>query len=433
MLKKFFSRNKASIGKNSNKNVILQNNTINNPTIMVHPNSDLITTLGNAGKYDAIQDIISSQLSAAKFTHPLFPDFSAKIDPQLNKLVSTPETKDAFNKYPKRIKGTYKLDYEKYPSMDKSETPWEYAFRTQTNVELETTSYREYLGDIEDPFPVTTYSEGMFTIITPPEFPESVDASIESGNISIPIKLRRLPCLEFGKIVFGNVSTGHGFNIKFAIQKGCKKAFFNIKKTYDGSLEAQLLREKLILNMQSNNIKIVVNDHKLMDFRVSDDELNSEIFKIAPNFIVYIENLISIQKKYDCHFDSTIKEITIDDYITSSIMSASIKNLWHLTRLKFDQELRCNYDHISKEVFNTQKTLGKLMSEISVSRISLQGVNFSADSLCIVYTDAKINNAKSVIKNIEKKKNNILITIKPLDGNKYFNKYLKFKNLKLSD
>lgn len=76
-----------------------------------------------------------SQISAAKKTHPLFPTFSASVDSKLNKLVSTPEIEDAFKKYPKSFKGVFEIDYSKYPNINRNETPWEYAYRTQTPID----------------------------------------------------------------------------------------------------------------------------------------------------------------------------------------------------------------------------------------------------------------------------------------------------------
>ena len=209
--------NNASFAKNSSGNLAIQGNNIYNPVIC-SSNNELMKMLSNAKQYEAIQAIVKDFLSAAATAHPLQPHFTAKYSSELERLISAPETEEALKKYPKTVKGTYRIDYNQFPYMDRSETPWAYAYRTQTKVELETTSYKEYLGDQEDPFPVTTYSAGMITIIEPPPFPDAVEASISSGESSIPISFRRKPCMEYGQVVFGIESLcGNGINIDLVV------------------------------------------------------------------------------------------------------------------------------------------------------------------------------------------------------------------------
>ena len=126
MFKLPLTSNKVSIAKKSIGNFVVQDSNINN-LVVCNGTPDLIKTMGDIQQYDAIQRIISDCMSAAKLTHPLRPHFTAKYNSQLEKLVSTPETEDAFKIYPKKIKGTFLLDYKKYPHMDGAETPWESA------------------------------------------------------------------------------------------------------------------------------------------------------------------------------------------------------------------------------------------------------------------------------------------------------------------
>lgn len=108
-----FSSNKASIARKSNNNIIVQDSVINNPVICAG-GSDMIKTLGELGRYDSVQQQVVDVLAAASRTHPLYPVFSAKPSKDLSRLVSTPETEDAFKQYPKRIKGTFLIDYKYY-------------------------------------------------------------------------------------------------------------------------------------------------------------------------------------------------------------------------------------------------------------------------------------------------------------------------------
>ena len=66
----------------------------------------MLMELKSQGDYTAIQTFVSSQLANLKKVHPLYPEFSATVDPKLNRLVSTPEVEDAFKNHPKKIKST---------------------------------------------------------------------------------------------------------------------------------------------------------------------------------------------------------------------------------------------------------------------------------------------------------------------------------------
>lgn len=309
MFGRFFHRNKASIFPKSNNNLIVQDSVINTP-VFCSNQSDMIKTLGEMGQYDIVQQQAIDVLSAASKTHPLYPVFSAKPNKELNRLVSTPETDDAFKQYPKGIKSVVLVDYTKYPYMDKSETPWEYAYRTQTTVKLETTAYQEYLGDIKDPFPVTKYEEGMVTVIKAPPFPPAVEAIISSGNISIPILLRRKPCMNYGQMMFGSVHNNCGFEISLTAYKDIQRTDLTIRKTPGCNLITQLQREKLFLEMsKTQHLTISIESSPLVDVSFKETDLAADMFKLAPYMVNYLENLLYIEKHLSCKFDLTIGNV----------------------------------------------------------------------------------------------------------------------------
>lgn len=428
-----FSSNKASIARKSNNNIIVQDSVINNPVICAG-GSDMIKTLGELGRYDSVQQQVVDVLAAASRTHPLYPVFSAKPSKDLSRLVSTPETEDAFKQYPKRIKGTFLIDYKKYPKMDRSETPWEYAYRTQTTVELETTAYQEYLGDIEDPFPVTEYANGMITVIGAPKFPPAVEATIISGEISIPILLRRKPCMDYGKMIFGTISDDHGFDFSLTAYKDFEKTDFKITKAPGCDLFTQLQREKLIVEMsKTKHLKIMIGSSPLVDAMFKEDELAADMFKVAPYMVRYLESLVVIEKHLSCKFDLTIGDVFDDDYRTALILASSLEGKWHRIKTDFDEKIRCDYDHIPDDFVDDVEPKEEIVIEGKVLSISLQGQRFSADKYIIVYKDARLNNVASVIKNRKKKKKNILMTFRPAHGNDYFYKFCKFEGIHLLD
>lgn len=423
--------NKSNIVSGS-YNTVIQDSKLINP-VFISNTADEIKLLGSLEKYDAIQEQVENILTSAKQTHPLYPDYSAAYDNQLHRLVSTPETEDALKKYPKKIKGKFEIDYKKYPDMDRSEMPWEYAYRTQTPVELLTTEYTEYLGDIEDPFPITKCENDMVTVIKAPEFPPAVEAKLITGEYSIPIMIRRIPCKKYGEIKIGTIDKSIGLDITLTLIKDTKKVNITFSKIYDCELDIQLRREKIINEIKnSKHINIKVVDKDLVNVALSDENLSDELFVLAPYMIKYIENLLLIEKDIGCKFNTDLKDFDYSKYVVANIMASSLQGKWHRIQEDFDNEIRCDYNHIPEDIIKTDSSHTKILIEGKVLKLSLQGQCFTADQYFYVFTDACINNLRSVEKNIKKKKKNILITFRPLPGKKYFYKYCMFKEIKMA-
>lgn len=323
------------------------------------------------------------------------------------------------------------IDYAKYPHMDKSETPWEYAYRTQTIVEMDTTSYKEYLGDIEDPFPVFTYSEGMKTFIRAPEFPDAVDAIAISGDISIPFQLRRLPCMEYGWLVFGNISENQGFDIRIKTNEALNKSTISFTKIQPAGLEIQLLREKLFHRMVSTRkLRIVVSGKDLLSMNLSEQDVAMDMFAAAEPLSNHIERLISIEQFTGCRFSPSLDSVSAEDYHTTRMLSASIKGEWYITRGKYDEGVRADYDKISDDLLADPDS-EKFSSESTVIRLSLYGQLFTADKSYAMYSDARISNFGAVKRAVAKKRNDIRIIIKPKVGKDSFLKYVRIDGLRL--
>ena len=423
--------NKVSIGSKSNGNIVVQGSTINN-TFICNNEADIIKLLGNLNNFEEIQTRIGTIMAAAEKAHPLYPNFRAVYNNQLHRLVSTPDTEEALKKYPKQIKGKFKIDLKKYPYMNKSEMPWEYAYRTQTPVELLTTEYKEYLGDREDPFPITHYSDGMITIINPPEFPAAIEVNLVAGGQILTITIRRIPCMEYGQVKFVTVNGNSGLNVVLTVFEETKKITVNFSKILDCGLSIQLMREKFLYALKKTG-RLIVNlgPFELVNVTLSDKDLNSDIFLLAPYMIDYIESLLSIEKSLNCRFNNVIENFTENDYYTALVMASSLRKKWHRFALRHDSEIRCNHDQISDSLLNANSISTDTVFEGSGCHITLQGENFEAQHYLVLYRDARLNNSSSVKKNKKKKKNRILLTFSPVVGKDKFFKYCIFINLRL--
>lgn len=417
----FNPTSKATIGNNSNNNVILQNSNVTQNNTYMSSSAEMVQLLGQTGQYDAIQQFASGFISSVSSIHPLYPDYSAKYDYDLSKLVSTPETSEALEKYPLKIKGTFEIDYDKYPHMDKSETPWEYTYRTQSQIELLTTSYQEYLGDMEDPFPKHTYSEGMVTVIKAPEFPEAQEAHLISGDINLPFLFRRKPCMEYGRKKFGNYSNNLGFDIDFIVDENPSNTSILIKKTHPADWETQLLRERLLCNIGfTKKLTVTIEGHTIIEAVLENSECQQVIFQAAPSICEYISNLITIEKHLHCSFDTTTNRILIEDINIARLIANSLEKEFTITKKTFDNEIRLDYDQIPEKVLQGVEQSHAFHMSIFGMKIKLQGIELSVGKYSIEYIDAKINNIKTVRKRVQNKHSDILMTVKPCAGKSHF-------------
>lgn len=421
----------SKIGNNSNNNQVNQNCNVNNFIVSSNQN-DVLNVLSNTGNYDVIQQYTQQLLETVNKTHPLYPAYSATYDSNFKKLISTPETDDALAKYPKKAKGTLELDYKKYPNMSKDETPWEYAYRTQTKVVLKATNYKEYLGEIEDPFPIATYQDGMMIGIEPPPFPPAVSAILKSGNVSIPILLKRIPCSEYKHICFENVDKNSALHITINLNEETGKSNINISRNYNSDIGLQLSREKLIDNLVSNPFEIECNSVLMFHTDIEKSSLDTEFFHIASSIISIIEELLYIEKNLQCKFDNGINNLKPDDFHNIQLISSSIKNLWFGERMDFDNSLHCYYKNLPDDIDKQPTEINEFKSVAYDFSFSLLGVDFAVDKYISIYRKAKINNIKSVLKNIKRKKDSIMITFKPLDGYDYFERLSLFEGITIS-
>lgn len=432
-LRNLFGKSKASIGDNSNHNIIVQNSDIIQPVIC-SGNTDTIKILGDLKAYEEAQKYIQAMLSEAKQIHPLYPDFSATYDNKLEALVSTPETEDALKRYPKSIKGTIVMDYTKYTHMGEDETPWEYAYRTQTPVEVQATDYREYLGNVEDPFPTMKYSDGMTISIMAPEFPPAVGAAISAGEVCIPFQLRRRPWLEYNELCFGSVSGECGLDIRMIAYKDRKEINISFSKVFGVGLDVQLQRERLLKEIgRTNTISIAIEGTKVINYSLRADEVQQGILRSAERIARYYECLLNIERILQCKFDASIVEFTQEDYETAMILSDSLEEKWHRFKSNFDNEIRCDYDHIPENLEDINYETSGIAFAGEEVNIALHGVEFSIGRCIAIYQGAKLNNLDSVLKNKKKKRKDILLTIRPDGGKEYFFRYCRFEKIKVVD
>lgn len=428
--KKAITIAKAKIGNHSNNNQINQNCNVSN-IFVGSSQQDVLNVLKDYKDYSRIQLLSQQFFDTAKQTHPLYPSYSAKFDPNLGRLVSTPETEEALKRYPKSAKGTAEFDYKKYPNMSKDETPWEYAYRTQTKLILKATSYQEYLGDEKDPFPTIEYQDGLLLGIEPPPFPPAVLAQVKCGDVSIPIMLRRVPCEQYKFLCFENQNPIASLDIRISIQQETNKTDITFTRKYDCDLGKQLLREKLICNLTQNRLIIEIDSSEFLNTAIDKKAFQTDFFKSAKIFVKVIEELLFIEEKLSCKFSSKLSTVNDEDYFLILLLSASLHKKWFVQHLSFDNSIRCSYQVLSDTVFKDRTDQEELIGNTPDFSFCILGVTFIADNYTVRLRKARLNNEKSVRKNIKRKKEDILLTFKPSHGNDSFEKYSLLENIKV--
>lgn len=425
-MKKSEQINNEVVLKNSDNNNIFQgcNVTINSGNIR-----DLISVLKDTGNYDAIQQIAKEMNDDLAKTHPLHPIFAAEYDNELEKLVSIPKAEDALEIYPKNIKGKFKLDYSKYPNMDENETLWDYAYRTQRVVELETTEYKEYLGDEEDPYPIISSDDIVTTVIKAPPFPDAIKVMLIAGKYSIPQTIRRVPCEEYGKVVIETIGSSNLIKMRIEILASNKNRL-NITFSRDATctLRELLLVEQLLDSIEKTKRFVVKNDNTTyIDAKLNEEELKSDLIVNAKYRIDYIKKLLFIEEYFDISFEVENKKIEDNEIRCVQVLYTSLNNKYLRTKSGFADGIRLGYKDLSDEILEGVNETG-LFSIESNLEITLMGQSFVIGKYITSFKNVKINNVKSVLKNIKRKKKDILITLKPQHG-ETFEIYEKFKDI----
>lgn len=431
IIKNLVKKYTAKIEKNSSNNTIIQGSKMNNLNFLIENDEEIMKLMSDTNNFDMIQKITKSRLSKAEKTHPLYPHFLAKYDSNLEKLVSTPETKEAIQKYPKHIKGSVIINRNKYSHLNPNETIWEYMYRTQTTLELETTAYKEYLGDMEDPFPTNTFQEGMITKIVPHEFPKAEPIQLICGDISLNMMIRRIPCMEYNEYSFICTTDFYGFELKITIKDNDDTSYFHLTKKGEAILQNQLVREKFINNMKSFPISILLQGKTIIETKINEKEKSNDLFMMAPILIKYIENLIFIENSLYCKFDSNTECIDEFSPFVAFLIATSLKNKWVLEQKNFDDTFRVKPKEIPQEILENNLCGKEIYSYIEDGVIELNGITFSVDKYSICYKNAQINNLPSVIKNIKRHKDEVLVTFKPYDENNYINVYSKLEGIQV--
>lgn len=417
----------AKLGNNANANTIIQgseNVTVNHFGTTTTLMPGILGALASAEQYEAINIIyqtkVEEMLSNVSAIHPLNPHFGVKAVQMgtFQKLVSTPLVEDALKLFPKTIKSTVTLRLEDYPGLCKNENIWDYSYRTQRIMEVTTKEYKEYLGDKEDPFPIVKFQDGMKLEIHPPEFPEAMNATLQSGFISYGTILRRVPTDDFGVIVLSNKEDkSRSFDLTLRFDHTKESVNITMKRIQIDSLEKMLLREKLIQEIVKNKLMaVMLNGISLATLDcVAMKDLKQAFFASVGANIKLLENLKVIEQKFHCHFDLCGRDYSEEEYYYAAILASSVREKWEfIERCKYTSTI-ANYDRIHLEVPEHERDKEKRLFIYELNDVSfeIQGIKFKAEKLVRAMSCAKMVNEKMIKREIEQRKEAIKMNFIP--------------------
>ena len=416
-------KNVAKIGNYSKNNIVIQGLEYNN-TIYVNENGLCSTAkvLANHGHYEAINAIFQENLEEMSRLHPLNPMYGLKVVQMgmLHKLVSTPLLKEANNEFPKKIKATVQICPSDYPGYNVKESPWEYAYRTQRDVVLDTKTYKEYLGDCEDPFPFMEYEDGMKLKIMPPEFPKAANVVLRAGLASCSTKLRRVASDDYGIIKLTNeCDTACPLGVVFIVDENEKKTRVSMKRNKATSLEKLIEIERLIKSILENQILVATIDEKpLMMFdKIDLKELEQDFFKLAESNLKLYNSMKFVEGYFGITFDIS-KEITDQDYYHTVLLATSLKRKWQFVKNESRHCVSAGYEKIELKLDEKIEENIPYIYQIFDYKWNILGICFEADSLYTSIHNSRISNSKMVIRKIREKEEEIDIAFAPVKGKK---------------
>ena len=115
--------------------------------------------------------------------------------------------------------------------------------------------------------------------------------------------------------------------------------------------------------------------------------------KMAHLYIsVYIKNLLTIEKHTNCKFNPNIGEVSFDDIENSIIIAASLEEKWRMTKLSFDNSVRCDYNNIADDIADCDWVNSETVVEMKVLSINLHGESFTAEKLVLLQIMCKVQN-----------------------------------------
>ena len=390
----FDSKNKIGDIKQSNIGSVNQQNVENQNNIIVVNNVTNINVSLEKNKYDEI-----------KYSHYLSPYF--KVEPKkLNDgkygFVSKPAREDSLEKYPINFKGSLNITDERFKDLRDKNKILEMLQFADSPIEVKVTDFKQYLGDVIDPYPNPDFSpmrDGVKTYILPKkrELPK-VEIKIDIGFDNTKFKLRDIN-LKLTKQLASNKFVLDNYNqlsypvfiqliLEFVTDEEIKCSYhFDINKEKLNDCRAVYIYNKFILNIITGTFYMYNNgDGKIIMSGIDNNKHTEESIKELKGYINFLKAIIEIEKYFNIRFDlpekitdedeEIIKELSVkireskkklsctDLKISFIKKDVDLEKLKHLIKLE-EAFILNTYENISLDLFDKNIKIKKIIERFN--------------------------------------------------------------------
>lgn len=330
------------MGGNTQKGKHVEGDMIQNSIVIKNTTTDELIKLLSAGNVKDAMRILKMQDNILGTTHPYYPYYALEVKKLGQEYIpySKPLTKEAFEKYPHKIRGKFSFS-DKYKEFKDIKDLLDYSYKTQTEIEINNIELKKMIGDEVDPYQgeiELLLSKTTDWKIKPKEFPEArpYKIVIEGSDISYDYILLRTTRIEDNKVFLSNKEQEIDTEFNFVFDLKNKKITTNIKLNQDmkptnKSLLKYLKFTKSALSKNMLSIISLEYDTALAEGNLDNFDYESPFGNID-NEITFIEYVTLIEEHYDIAIEIPEK-IEDDDleaiyYLGEALKYGEIKGTW---------------------------------------------------------------------------------------------------------
>lgn len=392
-------------GKNIEGDMIQNSIVIKNTTTTI----DELTRLLSDGKFKEINKLLKMQDNIIGGTHSFFPDYVLEMKKIGEDYIpcSKPLTREAFEKYPPKIKGKFKFP-DKYKGFKSTKDLLDYSYKTQTEIEINIIELMKMIGDEVDPYQgeiELLLSKTTDWKIKPKEFPEAkpYKVVIEGSEISYDYILLRTTLIKDNKIFLSNKEQKNDTEFNFIFDLENKNISVNIRLDKDINSKKESLLKYLKF------IKCAISKNKLLIISLEDNvvlsEGNLDNFDYESPFgnidddIMFVEYIILIEEHYNKIIEIP-EEIEDDDlkaisYLGKALKYREIKGTWKNVNVNFilTDDLAQNMINLDDKAIN--------LEVVEMAKVLIFKEEFPISKIIKTFENANIKDLDKVKKKIE--------------------------------